>query len=536
VRGYDKVRQTRSWPSSTMEPGGSAHNPGHAIGVPGGAWGGAICLDAHSSRWWPATTVEERQQLTKGDNQYKRLGLNVQPPWQGSVLGCAWWALTSSMTLLDRFRANLATLRVPAGRALVAVSGGPDSVALLDLLVRSRGDFGLDLIVAHADHGIHPESARVAEQVRSLAAFHELEFELGHLALGSFAGETLARSHRYAWLEATRARVGAEVIFTAHHADDQVETVLMRVLAGSGAAGLAGMTPVQGKVVRPLLPFRRSDLVTHLNESGLEAWLDPANSDSRHLRSWIRTELLPTIRRRLPDVDSMLQRLSSHAARDRGAWDAVLDALPGLDLRTDESGISVAATTLADYDSRLTQAVILALARRMSCPLGPRRAGRVLDLLARGLSGTRVPLGSGWNAELAFGRLRIYSAVPVSAREPWVMEGLRGHGTWGRWRFRWERTSAPPRQDRAGMSAWFTLDRLIVRAWSPGERLKPLGGSGRRLVVRCFQEGRVPRSRRGSWPVLAQSDDVMWIPGVCRSDARLPVEGTEALRVDAEYA
>jgi tRNA(Ile)-lysidine synthase len=86
------------------------------------------------------------------------------------------------------------------------------------------------------------------------------------------------------------------------------------------------------------------------------------------------------------------------------------------------------------------------------------------------------------------------------------------------------------------MSAWFTFEGLTVRGWLPGEKLKPLGGSGRRLIVRCFQERRVPRSRRASWPVLAQNKEIIWIPGVCRSDALLPAEGTEALRVDAEYA
>ena len=86
------------------------------------------------------------------------------------------------------------------------------------------------------------------------------------------------------------------------------------------------------------------------------------------------------------------------------------------------------------------------------------------------------------------------------------------------------------------MSAWFSSDPLTVRAWSAGEKLKPLGGTGRRLVVRCFQEVRVPRSRRVSWPVLAQNQEIIWIPGVCRSDALLPARGTEALRVDAEYA
>jgi tRNA(Ile)-lysidine synthase len=440
------------------------------------------------------------------------------------------------MALLERFRTDLRALDLPPGRALVAVSGGPDSVALLDLLFRSRDQHGLELVVAHLDHGIRPEGAKVAEQVRLLAATYHLTFEGGRLALGPMAGETLARARRYAWLEATRVRVGAEVIFTAHHLDDQIETVLMRALAGSGPAGLAGMAVVQGRVVRPLLHCRRADLASYVKEAGLEVWLDPANADPRHLRSWIRTELLPLVRQRVPRAEPNLERLAAHAARDRAAWDAVLDTLPGLDLRRENGGISVAASGLANYDSPLTHAVILALARRVGCPLGPTRIGRVVTLLGRGTSGTRVPLGSHWNAELAFGRLRIYSAAPEPTLDPWFMEGGRGSGSWGRWHFRWERAAAPARQDRAGMQAWFTPAPLMVRAWVPGEKLTPLGGIGRRLIVRCFQEVRVPRSRRGSWPVLAQSDGVMWIPGVCRSDARLPAEGTEALRVDAEYA
>jgi tRNA(Ile)-lysidine synthetase-like protein len=440
------------------------------------------------------------------------------------------------MGLLDHFRASLADLNLPSGRALVAVSGGPDSLTLLDLMVRSGDVHGLDLIVAHLDHGIHPGSALVAERVRSLAASYNLPCEVGELTLGPTASETLARERRYAWLEAARVRTGASLIFTAHHADDQVETVLMRALAGSGPAGLAGMAPVRGRLVRPLLSIRRSELASYLKEAGLAAWLDPANADPRHLRSWIRNELLPLVRERLPRAEPNLQRLAAQAAQDRAAWDAVLDLLPALDLRTEPGGISVAAPGLAEYDSPLTQALLLALARRVCCPLAPTRAARVFTLLSRGVSGSRVPLGRHWTAELAFDRLRIYSAQPEPSAVSWAVEGQRGSGAWGCWRFRWERATAPERQDRTGLSAWFTLEPLTVRAWAPGEKLKPLGGTGRRLIVRCFQEVQVPRSRRGSWPVLAQSDEVTWIPGVCRSDARLPLVGTEALRVDAEYA
>jgi tRNA(Ile)-lysidine synthase len=440
------------------------------------------------------------------------------------------------MTLIQHFRNHLARLALEPGPALVAVSGGPDSVALLDLLVQAQEAHRLELVVAHLDHGIHPESPQVAEQVKRLAESYGLPIEAGRVELGSSAGETRAREQRYAWLEVARARVGAHVILTAHHADDQIETVLMRVLAGSGPAGLAGMAPVSGVVVRPLLPFRRLELAAYLEERGLSAWLDPANSDPRHLRSWVRSEVLPLLKARLPDVDGNLLRVSAQAARDRAAWENVLQALPGLELRAENGAISVAASGLAGYDSALVQAAILALARRIGCRLGPARIGRVQQLLASGSSGARVPLGSGCTAELSFGRLRLTAADPERDTQAWPLEGQRGQRLWGRWRFRWEPAPAPAEQHRAGLSAWFTPDPLTVRAWHPGERLKPLGGTGRRLIVRCFQDVRVPRSRRGSWPVLAQNDDIIWIPGVCRSDARVPARGTEALRVDAEYA
>ena len=440
------------------------------------------------------------------------------------------------MGLTERFTAHLSTLELGAGRVLVAVSGGPDSLVLLDLLVETRAHHALELLVAHLDHGIQVESGLVAERVRRIAAGYGLPVEVGRFSLGPVATETEAREQRYAWLEATRARVGADFILTAHHADDQIETVLMRVLAGSGPAGLAGMASRQGRVVRPLLPFNRAELQEHVRSAGLEPWFDPANSDPRHQRSWIRTELLPILRGRLAETDSNLQRVARHAAAERAAWDAVLDALPGLDLQAEAAGISVAAQTLGNYDSALTQATILALARRVGCPLGPTRTQRVISLIRTGSSGDRVPLGASWTAELSFGRLLIRPAIEEPAPPPWALAGHEGSGAWGRWRFRWRRAAAPKQQERSGLSAWFTLDPLTVRGWIPGDKVRPLGGAGRRLIVRCFQDARVPRSSRQSWPVLTGTDDIVWVPGVCRSDVRVPPAGVEALRVDAQYA
>lgn len=437
------------------------------------------------------------------------------------------------MSLVERFRRHLAELAPPAGPALVAVSGGADSLALLDLLVATADEHRLELIAAHVDHGIGPTSGAVADRVRAAAERYRVRFEIERLFLGSEATETVAREHRYAALGRIARRSGARLIVTAHHADDQAETVLMRVLRGSGPGGLAAMRPRAG-VLRPLLPFRREELAQYLHQRGIEAWEDPANSDRRHLRSWLRSEVMPTLERRLPDLVSRLGRTAALAGRNLAAWDALLDALPDLELVLDRNRVSVAAHALARYDSALAEALAAALARRAGCIAGPARAARLVHLAAKGRSGAMVPLGDGWMGEVAFGRLAVRRAPPAAPAAATIPADA-ADVQWGRWRFRVARAVAPVRQARTGMTAWFPEEPLSVRAYRPGDRIRPLGGPGRRLLVRCFQDARVPRLSRSDWPVLLAGESVVWVPGVCRAEALVPPAGSEALRVDVAY-
>jgi len=314
--------------------------------------------------------------------------------------------------------------------------------------------------------------------------------------------------------------------------------VLMRVLAGSGPAGLAGMSAVNGRLLRPLLPFRRDDLARHVQSLGEEAWEDPANRDPRHLRSWIRAHLLPRLRRRLPDTDVRLARLSAQGRINREGWAALLATIPELELELEAGAgaVSIAAPPLAKYDSKLALCLVMALGREVGAILGPARAARVMELARRSASGTSVPLGGGWIAELVFGRLRIGPAAAEAPVEPGYLGGRSGETAWGAWRFVWTRSTAPEVQPRDGHTAWFVAETLAIREWRDGERLRPLGRRGHRLVVRCFQEARVPRSLRRSWPALEHAGSVVWLPGVCRSDLLVPAAGVEALRVDAELA
>src|SRR5438094_7072347 len=280
--------------------------------------------------------------------------------------------------LPDRFREHLARVRLfpGPGTALVAVSGGADSVALLDLLHAAAAEHGLVLVVAHADHQIQPGSDAVARQVRDLAARYGLPFELGELGLGPGATETAARRARYAWLGDVKRRRRARYLVTAHHRDDQVETILLRVLKGSAPAGLAGI-PARGRggLVRPLLPFAKARLVAHVTARGLPIHDDPANHDPRHLRSWVRGVLLPLVAERLgPRAGEDVLRAGRAAAHERHAWDAVLDHLPDLGLRVEPHRFEVARGGLARYDDVLSAALLRAAARRAGPGLGARRA------------------------------------------------------------------------------------------------------------------------------------------------------------------
>lgn len=415
----------------------------------------------------------------------------------------------------------------------MAVSGGPDSVALLDLLVATADDHHLGLVVAHVDHGISPASGEVADRVRAAAERYAVPVEIERLGLGATASETVARERRYRALRRIARRRGVRLIITAHHADDQAETVLMRVLRGSGPGGLAAMTPRPG-LLRPLLPFRRAELARYLQQKGLEAWDDPANADARHLRSWLRTEIMPALESRLPDLVPNLVRTAGLAADQLAAWDALLEALPDLEPLVERHGVSVAAHALARYDSALAEALVSALGRRAGCVIGRARAARLVRLAGKGRSGTSLPLGAGWGGEIAFGRLTI-RRVPGPAPEEAALAAVEGDVRWGRWRFRFVRDRAPEKQERGGLTAWFPPEALTVRTLRPGDRVRPLGGIGHRLLVRCFQDARVPKLSRSDWPVLLAGEAVVWVPGVCRSEAHVPPEGSEALRVDVTY-
>jgi tRNA(Ile)-lysidine synthase len=404
-------------------------------------------------------------------------------------------------------------------------------------------DLGLRLAVAHVVHGISREAAEAAPEVQKLVHSYRIPFFLEELELGAGASETTARNARYAALRRIQRSVGAEYLVTAHHFDDQVETVLYRFLRGSGLSGLAGIPAVgPDGLVRPLLQFERAELEEWLSlrfpdpAAQPSIFDDPANADTRHDRSWLRHHLLPLLRQRFGDgFDRRIEEVAVHAREDRAAWSAVLHALPELDFRLENGVIELARAPLHRYDKLLSQAVLRAAAREIGCRLGRTHAKLLLEFAESSSSGRTLQLGSAFEATLVFDMLRISKVSEESTPDSVYLElneGSEGTLSWGGWLFTWRSDKAETSR-RDSLAAWITYGPCEIRVPNEGDRINPLGGVGSKKLRRLFMEARIPVEERCRFPVVTRGEDVLWVPGVCRSDVDVPGVGERGIRLEA---
>lgn len=219
----------------------------------------------------------------------------------------------------------------PGVRILVAVSGGPDSMALLHVLSRLARRLRFKLVAHGVDHGLRPEAAAELDLAERWARAAEVTFARTrvHVAAGGNL-QARARRARYEALERAAASSDSALIATAHHADDRAETVMMRLLRGSGPRGLAVLPPRSGSLIRPLVRARRADITAHLARHRIEHARDPSNQDRRYLRVRVRLELMPLLESLSPRIVSHLTALADQAAESTppGVLDETGQPLP----------------------------------------------------------------------------------------------------------------------------------------------------------------------------------------------------------------
>jgi tRNA(Ile)-lysidine synthase len=411
-----------------------------------------------------------------------------------------------------------------ARRVLCAVSGGPDSMALLASLWELAPRLGLHLEVATVDHGLRPEATEEMELVAARAAalglpWHALRIDVrAARQRQSFSGtrpggvQEVARRMRLGALAELAAGRGLSRVALGHNADDQSETVLFRILRGTGIAGLAGIPYWRGPFIRPMLDVTRVEILRYLQRRSLPYATDRSNADRRYARARLRHDILPLLRRENPRLDRALRSLAAVAA-----------AAVGRDHDELARSVTAQAAAAATAATHIPVALLAEIAA-----------------VARQGHGTRsYDLPGGRKVTVAYGRVRIEPQRQPGRRRsgsegspaaiPMPIPGPGSYPVGPRLTIALrEETVADPTSGRddpqdpgqdSKQWVWFDGDRLSwplsVRYRRSGDRMRPRGGAGSKKLSDLLIDAKVPRLDRASLPVVTDADgELLYVPGL----------------------
>ncbi|MGH7259708.1 MAG: tRNA lysidine(34) synthetase TilS [Nitrospiraceae bacterium] len=454
-------------------------------------------------------------------------------------------------------------LFAPGDHLLVAVSGGPDSVALLAVLASLAPAWRLRLSVLHVNYGLRGEESEEDERfVSRLCADLGVPLVCERIEIRHTEGlskglslQARAREARYAALRRTAATLGAEKIALGHTADDQAETLLMWMLRGSGAAGLAGIRPIrEGLYVRPLLSVSRAGVLAYLKAKGLAFRTDSSNAKPLYLRNRIRHELVPLLKQFNPAVVDALTRQAA-ILRDE---DLCLEqwALEWINRHVQRGAartMTVPRTDLLALPIALQRRVVREMVRQVAgSDHGPAfgAAEAVLEKAVQGRSGSSLALRgarvtreydairfcAGRSAQASAGRTvepeqdHTIEVSHIPSTTVWPVTGqvirlrVKAAGA----------TEVPHGRHAAQFDAERFTHRLVLRSWKPGDVFHPQGMGGRRKKVQdYFCDIKLPRSRRAAVPLLVAPEGILWIAGH-RADHRFCVTPSTQRIVVAE--
>ena len=449
-------------------------------------------------------------------------------------------------TFHQRFASFLEEHRlIPASsRLLLGVSGGMDSMAMLHLFHVCRPK-GCSLSIVHVNHLLRgAESDADEDLVRTIAEQMAIPFFPRRVDVVQYKNETglstqeAARELRYRRFEEVRLLTRSDLVATAHHADDNAETVLMNALRGSGIRGLAGipLRRSQGNIIRPLLFCSREELRQYVEAAAVPFREDSSNASTKYKRNVLRHDLLPALHDATQsDIIASLNRVSSvmHSLAER--LDAEVNARFDSIVSKTDDGHAVSVPVLANEPLYLQEEVVLRLFRLLSIEPSAKKVQACLSLLDRP-TGKSVRLQKQW--ALYRDREQLLFAHPESAPFQYHLAMGREYRFPG-FRFAMRPVGEFPAQDPHGPNVEYVdagqlREPLILRTWQEGDSFVPLGMAGAKKLSDFFTDQKVPLPRKRKTPLLEANGDIVWVCGM-RLDNRFRVTPTTQQVARLEY-
>jgi tRNA(Ile)-lysidine synthase len=446
--------------------------------------------------------------------------------------------------LVSAVAAALARARVGADSSIVlGLSGGADSVALLHVLLELQPRFGFRLAAAHLNHRLRAaEADRDEAFVRDQCGRLNVQLIVEHasgldVTVGNL--EERAREARRNFFERAADELGTDFIALAHQADDQAETVLMRILRGAGVTGLAAMAEHgPGRIIRPMLQVSREEILDYVRDRNLEFVEDSSNASRSILRNRVRHELIPMIEREY--APAIARRLAELGGEMQGV-DALVAELAEreLDALTLASGV-LDVSRLAGVPEALINPLLRRFIARTLGGLRRIERSHVDELRRLALEGgpsAVISLPGGWRAEREYSVLKLLRRISPPRDAYSIPLALDGDTRIDAARLVISSSRKPA--DSVAMPASLceavfdgaTVGNggLVARNFRLGDRIAPLGFEGHRKVKDVYIDRRMTRAKRAVWPIVMLGEEIAWIPGLARARVGLITAGTEAV-------
>jgi tRNA(Ile)-lysidine synthase len=399
---------------------------------------------------------------------------------------------------------------------LVLLSGGGDSVCLLDVALR----LGANASALHVNYGLRAGADEDEAFVRALCDRLGVALNVERVALEEGGGnlQDRARAARYA----LAGELAEGDYAAAHTASDQAETVLYRLAVSPGSRALHGMPARRERLVRPLLTVTREEVRGYLSARGLEWREDPSNADRRFARARVRHDLLEPLR----SIGPAAERTIAETARQLREEGEVLDATVAGALEELGGGPAVALAALREHPPALRRLVLRRLAEQAGGRLGAREVDEILALGGRGTK--TLDLGGGLRAVAEYGTLRFTRGGDAAVPDP-VELPVPGRVRFGEWEV--EASLAVPGD--VSVSGTALGPSATVRGWREGDRMRPLGLGGSKSLQDLFTDRKVPRALRRSLPVVEADGAIVWVAGVAVDERFAATEGPDSVGLSA---
>ena len=401
---------------------------------------------------------------------------------------------------------------------VVGVSGGPDSMCLLSMLLKLKDKYNLKIICAHVNHKVRKESDDEKTFVENYALINNIIFEYTELEYENDFSEDIARKKRYKFFDELVSKYNAKFLLTAHHGDDEIETIMMRIVRGSNLKGYAGIPKISDngkyKIVRPLLYLNKEKIIKYLDDNKIKYVVDKSNTDEKYTRNRYRKHLLPFLKKEDNNVHLKFLKFSESLEKNNNYIKRVLENK--IDKIVHNNIIDVDELLKEDeyIEEKIIEYVIENIQKDYIFNISDEQLKNIMNLL-HNKGNKEINLADNFIARVSYNKLYIEKKKEVEEYS-YILD--KDMTILNKYNFRFIDSSNSKSNNVIRLNSEDIKLPLIVRTKKDGDKIKVKNLNGTKKVKDIFINSKIDNAERCEYPIVCDSkNDIIWIPGIKKS-------------------